>query len=89
MQYSFEQYSIENYQTKIVGKIHNNSNSIKSHSKTNIITDKVMIYSGSYNQWIPCIEMPYSNLLRLLNTRGIPIKQEISKICQAQYQDSS
>ena len=39
-------------------------------------------------QWTPCIEMLSSNLLRLLKTRGIPIKQEISKICQAQYQDS-
>ena len=40
-------------------------------------------------QWTPCIEMLSSNLLRLLKTRGIPIKQEISKICQAQYYDSS
>ena len=40
-------------------------------------------------QWTPCIEMLSSNLLRLLKTRGIPIKQETSKICQAQYYDSS
>ena len=40
-------------------------------------------------QWTSCIEMLYSNLLRLLKTRGIPIKQETSNICQAQYYDSS
>ena len=40
-------------------------------------------------QWTSCIEMLSSNLLRLLKTRGIPIKQETSNICQAQYYDSS
>ena len=40
-------------------------------------------------QWTPCIEMLSSNLLRLLKTRGIQIKQETSNICQAQYYDSS
>ena len=40
-------------------------------------------------QWTPRIEMLSSNLLRLLKTGGIPIKQEKSNICQAQYFDNS
>ena len=40
-------------------------------------------------QWTPYIEMLSSDLLRLLKTRGVPIKQETSNICQAQYFDSS
>ena len=40
-------------------------------------------------QWTPRIEMLSSNLLRLLKTRGIPIKQETSNICQAQCYDNS
>ena len=40
-------------------------------------------------QWTPRIEMLSSNLLRLLKTGGIPIKQEKSNICQAQCFDNS
>ena len=47
MQYSFGQYSIDHYQTKIVGKIHNTSRPIKPNCKTNIITDGVMTFLGA------------------------------------------
>ena len=60
---------------------------VKSIIQCNIALRNIVL--KIIKQWTPCIEKLSSNLLRLLKTGGIPIKQEKSNICQAQCFDNS